>query len=46
MKNIKAKNTECHDIIEDDVFKNLSEAIGFRNSMIHDYMNFNDDVLN
>ena len=31
--------------INDDEYRSLSSAIGFRNSMIHDYMQFNIDVL-
>jgi uncharacterized protein YutE (UPF0331/DUF86 family) len=31
--------------IEDELYQSLSSAIGFRNSMIHDYMKFNNDIL-
>jgi len=31
--------------IEDEEYHSLSGAIGFRNSMIHDYMKFNNDIL-
>jgi len=31
--------------IDEDTYQNLSNAIGFRNSMIHDYMKFNKEVL-
>ena len=31
--------------ITDEVYRSLSGAIGFRNSMIHDYMKFNIDIL-
>ena len=31
--------------IDDELFRALNSAIGFRNSMIHDYMKFNEDVL-
>ncbi len=31
--------------IEDEEYRSLSSAIGFRNSMIHDYMKFNDEIL-
>ncbi len=31
--------------IEDEVYSALNSAIGFRNSMIHDYMKFNVEVL-
>jgi uncharacterized protein YutE (UPF0331/DUF86 family) len=31
--------------IEDEEFYHLSSAIGFRNSMIHDYMKFDTNVL-
>ena len=32
-------------LIEEGVYKALIGAIGFRNSMIHDYMDFNEEVL-
>lgn len=31
--------------IEDEIYSELNSAIGFRNSMIHDYMKFNIEVL-
>ena len=31
--------------IEEELYYSLSSAIGFRNSMIHDYMKFNIDIL-
>ena len=31
--------------IDDDEYSNLGFAVGFRNSMIHDYMKFNNDIL-
>jgi len=31
--------------IDDEVYKSLSGAIGFRNSMIHDYMKFDPEIL-
>ena len=31
--------------LEDEEYQALSSAIGFRNSMIHDYMKFNKNVL-
>jgi len=31
--------------IDDEIYKSLSGAIGFRNSMIHDYMKFDPEVL-
>ncbi len=31
--------------IDDELYYSLSSAIGFRNSMIHDYMKFNEDIL-
>ena len=31
--------------IDDDLYKELSAAVGFRNAMIHDYMNFSEEVL-
>lgn len=31
--------------LEDEMYHSLSNAIGFRNSMIHDYMKFNVEVL-
>ncbi len=32
-------------LIEDETYSTLKSAIGLRNAMIHDYMNFNDDIL-
>ena len=32
-------------LIEDDVYSTMENAIGLRNAMIHDYMNFNNDIL-
>lgn len=32
-------------LIEDEQFSTMKNAIGLRNAMIHDYMNFNDDIL-
>ena len=32
-------------VISDELYYSLSSAIGFRNSMIHDYMKFNNDIL-
>ncbi len=32
-------------LIEDDIYATMKSAIGLRNAMIHDYMNFNDDIL-
>lgn len=31
--------------IEDEEYYSLSSAIGFRNSMIHDYMKFDNNIL-
>ncbi len=31
--------------IEDELYQSLNSAIGFRNSMIHDYMKFNEEIL-
>ena len=31
--------------IDDELYKSLNGAIGFRNSMIHDYMKFNEEIL-
>ena len=33
-------------LIDDERYQALNSAIGFRNSMIHDYMKFDKDVLN
>ena len=32
-------------LIDDEVYSTMKSAIGLRNAMIHDYMNFNDDIL-
>ena len=32
-------------LIEDDVYSTMKSAIGLRNAMIHDYMNFNNEIL-
>ena len=32
-------------LIEDELFSTLKSAIGLRNAMVHDYMNFNDEIL-
>jgi len=32
-------------LIEDDTYGVMKSAIGLRNAMIHDYMNFNDEIL-
>ncbi len=32
-------------LIEDEIFSTMKSAIGLRNAMIHDYMNFNDEIL-
>lgn len=39
--------TILHEVgaLEDEIYSSLSNAIGFRNSMIHDYMKFNIEVL-
>lgn len=31
--------------LDDELYSSLSNAIGFRNSMIHDYMKFDDTIL-
>ena len=31
--------------IDDEKYKDLTAAVGFRNAMIHDYMNFSEEVL-
>ena len=31
--------------IDDELYKSLNGAIGFRNSMIHDYRKFNEKIL-
>ncbi|WP_456432900.1 DUF86 domain-containing protein [Nitratifractor sp.] len=35
---------ECG-LLEDPLYRELTAAIGFRNAMIHDYMNFSEKVL-
>ncbi len=32
-------------VIDDETYRTLSSAIGFRNAMSHDYMNFSEEVL-
>ncbi len=32
-------------LIDDDTYSTMRSAIGLRNAMIHDYMNFNDEIL-
>ncbi len=32
-------------LIEDETYATMKSAIGLRNAMIHDYMNFNDAIL-
>jgi len=32
-------------LIEDEIYTTMKSAIGLRNAMIHDYMNFNDAIL-
>ena len=32
-------------LIDDERYQSLLSAVGFRNALIHDYMNFNDDIL-
>lgn len=32
-------------LIDDDTYATMRSAIGLRNAMIHDYMNFNDKIL-
>ena len=32
-------------LIDDDIYATMKSAIGLRNAMIHDYMNFNDEIL-
>jgi len=32
-------------LIDDETYKSLLSAVGFRNALIHDYMNFNDNIL-
>ena len=32
-------------LIDDELYQSLLSAVGFRNALIHDYMNFNDDIL-
>jgi uncharacterized protein YutE (UPF0331/DUF86 family) len=31
--------------LDDELYRNLMQAVGFRNSMIHDYMNFDEEIL-
>ena len=32
-------------LIEDELYSSMLSAIGFRNALIHDYMNFDDNIL-
>lgn len=32
-------------LIEEDLYSALTSAVGFRNAIIHDYMNFDQDIL-
>ena len=32
-------------LIDDDIYQALAGAVGFRNSMIHDYMKFDENIL-
>ena len=32
-------------LIDDDIYQALTAAVGFRNSMIHDYMKFDENIL-
>ncbi|ADV46638.1 type VII toxin-antitoxin system HepT family RNase toxin [Nitratifractor salsuginis] len=32
-------------VIDDELYRELSAAIGFRNAMIHDYMDFSEELL-
>jgi uncharacterized protein YutE (UPF0331/DUF86 family) len=32
-------------VLEEELYRELAGAIGFRNAMIHDYMNFDESVL-
>ena len=32
-------------LIDDEIYSSMKSAIGLRNAMIHDYINFNDDIL-
>ncbi len=32
-------------LIDDELYQSLLSAVGFRNALIHDYMNFNDEIL-
>ena len=32
-------------LIDDEQYQNLMQAVGFRNAMIHDYMNFDETIL-
>lgn len=31
--------------LDDQLYRSLMQAVGFRNAMIHDYMNFDEDIL-
>jgi len=32
-------------LINDEIYSTMKSAVGLRNAMIHDYMNFNDEIL-
>ncbi len=32
-------------LVDDEIYSTMKSAIGLRNAMVHDYMNFNDDIL-
>lgn len=32
-------------LLDDDLYQSLMQSVGFRNAMIHDYMNFDEAVL-
>ena len=32
-------------LIDDELYKSLLSAVGFKNALIHDYMNFDDNIL-
>ena len=32
-------------LIDDELYQSLLSSVGFRNALIHDYMNFDDDIL-
>jgi len=35
---------ECG-VLDEELYRELNAAIGFRNAMIHDYMNFSEEIL-